>query len=212
LQTNGFIVQPTNYGYFDVVRFVFPYQLFAGKVINDITRQIRQTMAINKNADYSIVAHSFGTFVIAKILKEHTDLEFNRIIFCGSVLSHRFRLEDYRKNFKEELINEVGTRDFWPVIAEVVTFGYGSSGTYGFRRPPVRDRWHNGKAHSDFLNEEFCKKYWVPLLRDDEIIDDEERAERTPWWVSTISTFQIRFVVPLIVAVVLYYWFWRTAA
>jgi hypothetical protein len=98
------------------------------------------------------------------------------------------------------------------VIAEVVTFGYGSSGTYGFRRPAIRDRWHNGKAHSDFLNEEFCKKYWVPLLRDGKIIDDEAKAERPPWWLWAVSTFQIRFVVPLVAIIAFFRRGWLIAA
>jgi hypothetical protein len=67
-----------------------------------------------------------------------------------------------------------------------VTFGYGSAGTHGFHRTGVRDRWHNGKGHSDFLTPEFCKEYWVPFLRDGKIIDNDENDEkdaRTPWQV-----------------------------
>jgi len=67
---------------------------------------------MNKGADCSIIAHSFGTFVIARILRDHTDLEFNRIIFCGSVVPQKFRFEDYRGRFEAPLVNEVGTRDF----------------------------------------------------------------------------------------------------
>jgi hypothetical protein len=62
-------------------------------------------------------------------------------------------------------MNEVGTRDIWPAIAESITSGYGSAGTYGFLRPLVRDRWHNGAHHGYFLNPSFCKKFWVPFLK-----------------------------------------------
>ncbi len=209
LQKDGFVVQPTNYGYFDVVRFLFPWQLFAGAIVEEITRQIRHTLSMNKGADCSIIAHSFGTFVVARILRDHTDLEFNSIIFCGSVVPHKFRFEDYRGRFKAPLVNEVGTRDFWPVIAEVVTFGYGSAGTYGFRRPAVHDRWHNGKAHGDFLNQKFCMKYWVPFLRNGEIVEDSDVAERPPWWLWAVSTFQIRYLV--LIAVGVFVWRWLTA-
>jgi pimeloyl-ACP methyl ester carboxylesterase len=185
-----------------------PHHLLAGRVINEVTKQIRHTRRINGDADYSIVAHSFGTFIVAKILKDHTDLEFTRIIFCGSVVPRKFPLGNYPKNFRGPLINEVGTRDFCPVMAEVVTFGYGSSGTYGFRRPSVRDRWHNSKAHSDFLNKEFCAKYWIPLLRNGEVIDDDEEAESPPWWLWAVSTFQIRFLVLFAAAIALVYRGW----
>lgn len=189
------------------MRFLFPWQLFAGGVIKEITRQVRHALAENKGADCSIIAHSFGTFVVARILRDHTDLELDRIIFCGSVVPQKFRFEDYRANFKRPLINEVGTRDFWPVFAEVVTFGYGSAGTYGFRRPAVRDRWHNGKAHSDFLNPEFSRRYWVPFLRDGKIIEDSESAEPPPWWLWAVSTFQVRYLALIAAGFLL----WRMA-
>lgn len=125
---------------------------------------------MHRDADCSIIAHSFGTFVVARILRDNTDLELNRIIFCGSVVSHKFRFEDYRHRFNPDLINEVGTRDYWPVIAKVVTFGYGWAGTYGFRRPAVRDRWHNGKAHSDFL-----KSRILPNILDTLLVERQNR-------------------------------------
>jgi pimeloyl-ACP methyl ester carboxylesterase len=206
LQKESFVVQPTNYGYFDVLRFLSPWQLFAGAIVEDLTRQIRHTLVMNKNADCSIIAHSFGTFVVARMLRDHTDLEFSKIIFCGSVVSHRFRFEDYRSRFEAPIINEVGTRDFWPVIAEVVTFGYGSAGTYGFRRPAVRDRWHNGKAHGDFLNQDFCRKYWVPFLSNGSIVEDDEEAEQPPWWLWAVSTFQIKYAI--LVGIGVCFWRW----
>lgn len=38
-------------------------------------------------------------------------------------MPHSFRIEDFRKCFNAPLLNEVGKRDFWPLAAEVVTFG-----------------------------------------------------------------------------------------
>jgi hypothetical protein len=89
----------------------------------------------------------------------------------------------------------------------VVTFGYGSAGTYGFRRPAVRDRWHNGKAHSDFLNPDFCQKYWVPFLRDGTIVEDDEEAERSPWWLWAVSVFKMKYLILAVMAALLYRWF-----
>jgi pimeloyl-ACP methyl ester carboxylesterase len=206
LQKNGFTVQPISYGYFDIVRFLFPWQLFAGTTIDDITKQVRLTVATNRDADFSILAESFGTFVVARILRDHPDFEFNRIIFCGSVIPHDFRFEEYRGRFTAPCINEVGSRDFWPVIAEAITFGYGSAGTYGFRRPAIFDRWHAGKTHVDFLNQQFCEKYWVPFFRNGVIIEDSEVPARPPWWLSVLSTLQIKYFVLIPVGVLLWRW------
>ncbi len=209
MRKEGFVVQPTNYEYFDVLRFLFPGQFFRRRTISEVEKQIRHTLAVNEGARCSLVAHSFGTYVVSRILREYTDLEFDRIIFCGSVVPSSFRFEDYRKRFSTPLVNEVGTRDFWPAIAEAVTFGYGSAGAYGFRRPAVQDRWHNGKAHSDFLNKDFCRKYWLPFLRDGTIVEADEAPEPPPWWLWVVSTFQIRYGVVLALLILAYY-LWRT--
>jgi hypothetical protein len=208
LQNDGFVVQPTNYDYFDLLRFLIPWQPFAGTVVEEITRQIRHTLRGNEGADCSVIARSFGTLIISRILQKHTDLKFNRIIFCGSVVPYKFPFEDYDARFKAPLVNEVGTRDFWPVVAEVVTFGYGSAGTYGFRRPGVHDRWHNGKAHGDFLNQKFCMTYWAPFLGNGRIVEDGEAADQPPWWLWVVSTFQAKYLVLVAAGV----WFWRWLA
>jgi hypothetical protein len=97
-------------------------------------------------------------------------------------------------------------------MAEVVTFGYGSAGTYGFRRPAVYDRWHNGKAHGDFLNQKFCMTYWAPFLRNGQIVEDDEAADQPPWWLWAVSTFQVRYGVVIAAAIAVSVWLWRWLA
>ena len=110
-----------------------------------------------------MIAHSFGTFVIAHLIRKDFAIKFHRVIFCGSVVQYGFPFEQIQERFSKPIINEVGTRDIWPAIAESVTIGYGSAGTYGFRRPLVRDRWHNGARHGYFLDPAFCKTFWSPF-------------------------------------------------
>jgi len=190
LEGEGFKVEPTNYGRFNLLRFLCPGTFFRWPIVKDITQQVRD-IAARSPAPCSIIAHSFGTFLVAGILQTAPELTFCRIIFCGSVVRHRFRVSDYDHRFEGELINEVGTKDIWPVLAETSTTGYGSAGTYGFRRSGVRDRWHNGKTHSAFLTPDFCEIYWVPYLRDGAIIEDAPEAQPPPlggysclWWFS----------------------------
>lgn len=88
-------------------------------------------------------------------------------------------------------------------MAESITWGYGSAGTFGFRRPAVRDRWHNGAGHGYFLNQSFCEKFWVPFLRDGTIVDDDLQAERPSWLVSLISVVHLKFWLwPLLAALI----------
>lgn len=195
LESHGFIVNPTNYGTLDVLRFLFPFPVFRRKIIDEVTRQIRAIIKDNKTAKCSIIAHSFGTYVVSEILRRHADIDFHRIIFCGSVLSDAFKFERHVRQFQQPLVNEVGSRDSWPAIAEAVTWGYGSAGTYGFRRPGVHDRWHNGKTHSAFLNHDFCLKYWTPFLDSGHIVRDDVEPEQPPWWIRLVTRLQIKYAI-----------------
>ena len=196
LETRGFKVELTNYGRFNLLRFLCPGQFFRRQVLRDIAQQVRDIASQAGSDNCSIIAHSFGTFIVAgMLLRESPELKFRRIIFCGSVVQYRFRVVDYIYRFDEPLINEVGTRDIWPVLAQTMTTGYGSAGTCGFRRSGVHDRWHNGKTHSDFLTCEFCERYWVPFLGDGTIIEDDAKAESPPWWLQIVATVQPRYLI-----------------
>jgi len=134
-----------------------------------VTTKIRMARQLHPGAKMSVIAHSFGSFVTARILESEFDLEWHRIILCGSVVREDFPLEQHLKRFDWPIVNEIGTKDCWPALARAVTWGYGSVGSYGFLSPAVNDRWHSGFRHSDFLTERFCKEFWIPFLRTGEL-------------------------------------------
>jgi hypothetical protein len=53
-------------------------------------------------------------------------------------------------------------------------------------------------------------KYWVPFLRNGEIVEDNKVTEQPPWWLWAVSTFQIRYLV-LGAVVGAFLWRWLTA-
>jgi hypothetical protein len=150
----GMVAELTNYGRFDLLRFLVPVQFFRQKAIAEVWEQIQIVKQQYPTARLSIIAHSFGTYVISQLIKNNFNLDAHRIIFCGSVVPYRFRFQDFQKRFMPPILNEVGTGDIWPAMADSVTWGYGSAGTYGFRRPLVHDRWHNKARHGYFLTVE----------------------------------------------------------
>jgi tetratricopeptide (TPR) repeat protein len=199
LEEVGFAVELTNYGRLNLIEFLAPLAYFRRKAIDSIVRQLRIIATTHPNARISIIAHSFGTYVVANILKDEFGFEFHRIIFCGSVLKHSFNLEASTDKFTS-VLNEVGTRDVWPAMAESVTVGYGSAGTYGFRRAPVRDRWHNEAAHGYFLDPEFCRKFWVPYLLEGIVVPASKEPEDPKGWVRVISIVKIKYLLAAAVA------------
>lgn len=200
LKADGFTPAPVNYGRFDLLRFLFPIPFFRKVAARTVASQIQTTIfEEHKDATYSIIAHSFGTYVTANILAEALWLRVDRIIFCGSVLGYDFPFQRFAQRFAPPILNEVGTADIWPAVAESVTWGYGSGGTFGFNRPLVIDRWHEGADHHDFLNANFCHDYWVPFLKDGTVVSAPPATSRHPSWLNLISIFPIKyFAVALI--------------
>lgn len=205
LQRNGFQPENTSYGRFDLFRFLAPVPFFRNWAIRSLKRQLDSVIEDNPKAKISIIAHSFGTYVFARILRETPQLNVHRVIFCGSVLSYDFPFEQFANRFTTPILNEVGTRDIWPAMAESVTWGYGAAGTYGFVRPRVRDRWHNRAKHDYFLkSQDFCQEFWIPFLKDGTVKQGAMPPEKPRLWVRLISLLKIRnFVVVMTLLVLL---------
>lgn len=195
LQDAGLIPESTNYGRFDLLRFLIPLPYFRNRAVETVWVQIRQARTHHPSAKFSVIAHSFGTYVFAQILKKGFDLKFEYVIFCGSVLSSGFEFEQLSGRYRSPLLNDVGTRDIWPALAESITWGYGSAGTYGFRRPGVEDRWHNKAHHGYFLSAAFCKKFWVPFLVHGHIVRADTDAEAPRLWLRFLSIFRIKYLI-----------------
>ena len=148
----------------------------------------------------SIIAHSFGTYIVFALLRSEFDIRFHKVVFCGSVVSYKFPFEQFGNRYNDQILNEVGTADPWPAVAESVTTGYGSAGTYGFRRPGVRDRFHNQAGHGFFLSSDFCQKFWVPYLVSGRIEKGSERPVPPPYWVRLLSIIKPKYIVGLVLA------------
>jgi hypothetical protein len=195
LKKKGFTVELTNYMRLDLLRFLLPTGFFRRQIIDKVWNQIEYARKRHPDAVFSIIAHSFGTYVVAEILREKFTMQAERVIFCGSVLRYDFPFEQIDGRFKGEIINEVGTADPWPALAESVTTGYGAAGTFGFRRPGVRDRWHNRATHGYFLTAEFCEQFWIPELEGKDEVKGDIKYEPAPLWVQLIWIFKIKYFV-----------------
>lgn len=198
LRAAGFMVELTNYGRFDIVRFLFPFPYFRRSVVKKIRDQIRTIKLQHPAADISIIAHSFGTYVISRVMREEFDIIFNRIVFCGGVYPQDIPFEQFSNRFLPPILNEVGARDYWPAVANSVTWGYGAPGTFGFREPLFEDRWHNNPGHSFFLTKDFCDRFWAPFMKNGTIVDGEDSPHTPHGLVEFISTFHIKYTVSFI--------------
>jgi hypothetical protein len=185
-------VIPIKYGFFDVFRFWFPLWT-RRRPIERVYKQIRMALQVAREKDphamLSIIAHSFGTYIIGQILKRGFDLHIHRLILCGSVLPQDFPWEQYQGRFdREKVINECSNTDIWPVLAKSMSWGYGASGTHGFGAVLVKDRFHEG-GHGQYFEPDFVDKSWEPFIRRGEYEGTKYEVQMppTPWWVSVLG-------------------------
>jgi pimeloyl-ACP methyl ester carboxylesterase len=200
LEDAGFVVAPTSYGNYSVPKFLLPFKGPRRKAADRVVRAIITAKHLFKPTEMSVISHSFGTYVVAQILAEHPEFKWDRIIFCGSVLKDTFPLFQYLGRFEPPLVNEVGSRDYWPAIAQSVGCGYGSIGSRGLHDPAVSTRWHHGYRHSDFLDENFTKTFWIPFLKDGTIVQGD-RPTKLPLWIRALTSRPLRLFLPLVLAV-----------
>jgi pimeloyl-ACP methyl ester carboxylesterase len=166
----GFKVVKAGHGVMSAVKFLSPIRRFQKHAVKRVVEEIRSAIERHNPKYMSVIAHSFGTYVVAEIIRDYSEFKWKRVIFCGSVLRSDFHFNDLSERFDAPLLNEVGLSDWWPAFAEKAGWYYGSIGSNGLGGALVETRWHKQVTHSDFLTEKFCKRYWVPFLRYGRII------------------------------------------
>jgi pimeloyl-ACP methyl ester carboxylesterase len=203
LEEAGFIVAPAGYGLFSVARFLLPIDWFRARAVARVSKRVRAAITLHKPHRISFIAHSFGTYIVARLLAENFDQNWERIIFCGSIVKNDFPIEQYFRRFFPPIINEIGTRDFWPAMAEAATWGYGSIGSHGFLQAGVEERWHQGLSHSDFLTPGFCATYWVPFLKEGTIVKGTA-PEPLPLLVRLLARLPLRWLFFVLLPIILF--------
>ncbi len=191
-------VIPIKYGYLDAFRFWCPF-ITRRAAIDELRREIQHARAAYPDAQISAIAHSFGTYAIARILTENPDIKFHRLILSGAIIPRTYRWDYVRDRLATDVVNDYGTRDIWPVLAKCLSWGYGDTGRHGFGRTGVVDRGHN-YAHSDFFNEKFVRDYWKPWFEHSKIVSSpwEEEAPPSSWPLSILSVIPLQWALCLL--------------
>ncbi len=163
------------YDYFDLLRFWCPL-FFRNAPIRRVEQQLRNITSENNHAKLVVVAHSFGTYIISNILRFSPDIRIERLLLCGSIIKTDWRW-DLVPQRPKLILNDVGDKDIFPVLAKAASWGYGASGTFGFKAQEVNDRFHHCK-HSDFFELDHIKNFWVPFLKEAHIAQSDYSASR----------------------------------
>lgn len=202
---------PIGYGYFDAPRFWFPF-ITRREPIEHVARQIRTLKNDNPNARISVIAHSFGTYIISKILDDQTDISIHRLQLCGSIISPKFRWDKAKPRIKGAVLNDVGTNDIWPPLATCLTWDYGPTGALGFKDASVRDRFFKC-GHSDFFTDNHMEKYWIPFLIDGQIVSSSWSSERSQpnKFIEAMSFIPLKSITAIVIISLALYFQWASS-
>jgi hypothetical protein len=187
------------YGNFHPLKFWSPFFFREGRV-RKVLADLRGLRERNPDANISIVAHSFGTHIVAKIVRMASDLKFHRILLCGSIVASDYNWARVGSRFNEPVVNDIGRRDIWPSMAKSCTWGLGDSGCIGFQNSLVRDR-HFTYGHSGFLNVHHMRQFWLPYLLDGRVITPRFNLKRKPMGLREriYRGFPYKYIIVLIV-------------
>jgi pimeloyl-ACP methyl ester carboxylesterase len=200
----GVRVMAIGYGYINAFCFLFPGP-WRTSAYREVVRKLRDIQSQCSGHDIVVIAHSFGTYIVSRILKDDPDIHFARILLCGSIVKRDYRWDQLPGDRSaDNVVNDVGCRDGWPVLAKAASWGYGVSGTFGFKDPSrVTDRFHN-LAHSDFFTKAHVKTYWLPFFESGEVVRSSYDHERPtpPALMSLLAALPIKMFVVIGIATV----------
>jgi hypothetical protein len=148
-------VKEYGYGYFSVVAFLIPVVRWLAVI--GFRRRLKLLLKTHPGAPVSIVAHSFGTHIVARALQSMKPAELPEIpvvILAGSVLKSDFDWTALLNSGKlKRVINDCGIDDNILLLSQMcvlLTGMAGRVGFYGFSDDQVMNRYFAG-GHSHYF-------------------------------------------------------------
>lgn len=115
----------------------------------------------------SIIAHSFGTYIVGYCMLKYEHVKFDKVIFCGSILPADFDWSTLLHRDQVHLVrNEYGLQDPWTrrVGKLVPRTGEGGAKGFSFISNNFDQQRFDYFKHSDFFGDGHVKNHWLPFL------------------------------------------------
>ena len=163
----GFFTKSLQYGYFSGLKMIRPNQ--RKKQLDWFRDQYALIRKEYPDTIPSIIAHSFGTYIIAKTLEAFDGIKFDQMILCGSIIPQDY---DWQALFGsgqvKRVLNECARKDFVVQAAPYFIQDAGPSGVYGFDQSNnvfLCQRFIDKFGHSDYLHVLNFTENWFPFLK-----------------------------------------------
>ena len=125
-----------------------------------------KSLKVSEGEYPSVVAHSFGTYILGYALQKYENIKFEKVILCGSILPIDFPWDVIiNRGQVQEIRNEYGVKDFWCKNVGHFINGTGPSGVYGFNFEHENlEQKEFLFDHSEYFNKSHIRDYWMPFL------------------------------------------------
>jgi serine/threonine-protein kinase len=158
-----------SFGYFSLIRFLLPGQR---KTKIEWFRRTYESEVRNRDVGLtegtfpSIVCHSFGTYILGNALLAYSNIRFDKVILCGSILPCDFPWDALIERGQVQAVrNEYGVRDMWTRTVNWFVRGTGPSGRQKFTRE--HDRLEQEEFfydHSEYFEKGHIRQKWFAFL------------------------------------------------
>jgi hypothetical protein len=155
------------------------------------------------NTTVSFMAHSFGSQMLFQVIERIArTVSIKYIVLFGSIVRPTMVRPHLRKC--QRIINQCGTRDIVPILAESVRpCKYNATGTYGINLPHVANRFFN-VGHFGCTSIAHLKQHIVPIFINNQLRGDAaDVAHMTPHAVLIARLLGIALIAAAVVGAVL---------
>ncbi|MEX1275471.1 MAG: hypothetical protein WEE20_06035 [Bacteroidota bacterium] len=191
------IPYPLDFGFFSAFELLFGF--WRGKKINWFLKEYTRICEAEQITRPSVIAHSFGTYVVARMLEVYPQVKFDKLIFCGSIVRRDYDWKTLLESGRVNLVrNDFGRLDIWPNIARLVISQAGNSGTEGFNAQDPRIQNHEFKQynHSMYFQPLHFRDHWLPFLERVELNEGDKK--KLSVWLGVLRKAAARILrIPL---------------
>jgi len=122
----------------------------------------------------SVIAHSFGTYILAKYISGFGDflpIRLNAAILTGSIINSDLDWGSHRGIRISRILNEIAPNDQWvrhmPKLKWIYSDSlYGNSGVVGFNKPNdiLTQSSNEIFDHNNVIKRDVIERHWMPFL------------------------------------------------
>jgi hypothetical protein len=151
----------------DVGKFDFLLRRNFTEIEKLTLKELENIRFLYPKATHSIFAHSNGTKILSTIIGQ-LSFQYKNIILCGAVCKRREG--PVASSETRIVVNDCSPIDIWPVIAQTINpFSYEATGTFGFRRSGIEDRFFSIR-HGRYTDEKHFNEFVLPLILSNNLI------------------------------------------